>query len=192
MSAPKSLPRQYSAKHRLFLTADEHYHHSKILQYQGRPFGDVKEMNRELIERHNSVVGEGDHVIHVGDFCFGGRVEFIEIVRRLRGVHYFMDGSHDWAMAKYLLDENKPSDVSERAFFLPKLFEFTYSGEQVVLCHYAMMTWRKSHYGSFHGFGHSHGRLNHPGRARDVGVDTNDFRPYQIEELLGKRITKDR
>ena len=55
----------------------------------------------------------------------------------------------------------------------------------VVLCHYPMREWPGAWHGYWHLFGHVHGRLDKEphGFSMDVGVDTNDFRPYTIEEI---------
>lgn len=53
--------------------------------------------------------------------------------------------------------------------------------------HYAHRVWPKSHHGSLHLYGHSHGTLPDSGnRSMDVGVDTNKFRPYSLEDIVAK------
>jgi len=53
-----------------------------------------------------------------------------------------------------------------------------------------MRTWFKSHYNSWHLFGHSHGRLEPIGKSLDIGVDANGFRPVSFEQV--KKIMKDK
>jgi calcineurin-like phosphoesterase family protein len=147
-------------------------------------------MDDSLIANHNSIVRPDDHVIHIGDICFGTWKTLTGILRRLNGTHYLMDGSHDRALAEYInLDsDERPQDLIPKVRLLPKLFEFTYQGEKIVLCHYAMATWWSSHHGSYHFHGHSHGKFPHPGRAIDVGVDspqiTNPLHPILIDEAM--------
>jgi len=54
----------------------------------------------------------------------------------------------------------------------------------VVLCHYAMRTWDRSHYGSYHLYGHSHGKLERHGWSMDVGVDCFDFYPVSLRQVI--------
>ena len=54
---------------RLFFTADTHFNHTNMLKFCDRPFADVEEMNETIIARWNQVVGEEDHVFHLGEFC---------------------------------------------------------------------------------------------------------------------------
>jgi calcineurin-like phosphoesterase family protein len=51
-----------------FFTADEHYGHANIIRYCNRPFTSVDQMDAEIIQRHNEIVGLKDVVIHAGDF----------------------------------------------------------------------------------------------------------------------------
>lgn len=54
----------------IYLISDQHYKHQEICQYTERPFKLVKEMNKTMIDRHNSFVSPEDIVYHLGDFCF--------------------------------------------------------------------------------------------------------------------------
>jgi len=152
-----------------FFTSDEHYHHDNIRKYCNRPFATVEEMDEALIARHNAVVGDGDIVVHVGDFTLIRNIEAVRklYIARLKGKHIFIRGSHDkW--------------VPQNAM---TLWEQTIDGQVIVACHYAMRVWSRSHYGSWCLYGHSHGRLPPIGKAHDVGVDNNDFTPVSFESL---------
>lgn len=154
-----------------WFTADEHYGHERILVYCGRPYSTVEEMDAALIINHNKVVKDNDMVIHAGDFCL--RKEPQKYIKELKGKHVFLKGSHDkWLPKGDYIWEKMIEDV------------------QVVVSHYAMRTWRKSHYNSWQLYGHSHGRLEPIGKQHDVGVDNNGFYPVsfeQIKEIMAKR-----
>jgi len=66
---------------------------------------------------------------------------------------------------------------------LDKIHFFKLRDIEMVLCHYAMRSWPKSHYGAWHLYGHSHGKLPMLGRSMDIGVDTHDFYPYSLDEI---------
>ena len=59
-------------------------------------------------------------------------------------------------------------------------------GEMFFLSHYAHRVWDKSHYGTIHLFGHSHGGLEDHNLSMDVGEDTNNFSPYAAEAIIEK------
>ena len=65
----------------IYYTADPHFGHEAILHFCHRPFADVEEMNRVLMENWNSVVQAEDEVYLLGDVFFKGRPE--EILPRL-------------------------------------------------------------------------------------------------------------
>lgn len=154
-----------------FFTSDEHYGHANIIKYCNRPFSDVHEMNKELIKRHNEVVAEKDVVIHVGDTSLRSKEEdvFGKYIYKLNGSHIFLKGSHDrWLNKLY-----------------HEIWQKNIEGIYVVACHYAMLTWPRSHYGSWQLFGHSHGGLTtyKKNKQYDVGVDNNNFYPISFEQL---------
>ena len=170
---------------RIWFTADEHYNHKKIIEYENRPFGSVGEMNLELVNRHNEKVGDHDIVYHLGDFAFSYKAADPQsIIKSLRGQqHIFIRGSHDhWYRKNAFAPSVEPHDMLD----LKKhpLHEF---GEtlptRIILCHYALRSWASSCYNSWNLHGHSHGHLPPIGKQLDVGVDNFDFYPVSLEQV---------
>lgn len=158
-----------------FFIADEHFGHFNIIRYCNRPFDSVEEMNEELIKRYNSVVDKNDVVIHAGDFTLEKKEVAYKYQKRLSGTHIFLKGSHDYWL---------------RGIRCHEIWEKTIDGIYVVVCHYAMRVWAKSHYNSYQLYGHSHGKLESIGKQWDVGVDNNDFYPVSFDQI--KEIMKNR
>jgi calcineurin-like phosphoesterase family protein len=158
-----------------FFTSDEHYNHSHIIKYCNRPFSSVEEMNEELIKRFNSKVKPQDVTIHAGDFSWKDEKTFIEC---LNGTHIFLVGSHD----HWLPDSAK--------HLYSGMFDLGKDCQYIVVGHYAMRVWPRSHYNSWNLFGHSHGRLEPIGKQWDIGVDNNNFYPLSLDEIT--TIMKDR
>jgi calcineurin-like phosphoesterase family protein len=159
-----------------FFTADEHYGHRNIIKYCNRPFNSVLEMDQEIIKRHNAVVKSTDTVIHAGDFSLSQKSVAQKYVAQLNGSHIFLQGSHD----RWLNDNGKIHEVWEK----------NVEGHFIVVCHYAMRVWARSHYGSWMLYGHSHGKLPPVGKQHDIGVDNNDFYPVsflQIKKIMETR-----
>jgi calcineurin-like phosphoesterase family protein len=152
-----------------FFTSDWHLFHKNIIKYSNRPFSSVEEMNEELIIRCNSVVSPSDTVIHAGDFSYGDKRKTREILKRLNGNWIFLLGDHDrsWTNHKSLR----------------QIYQRTINKTSITVCHWCMRTWPKSHYNSWHLYGHSHGRLPSIGKSMDIGVDTNDYYPYSYSEI---------
>lgn len=137
-------------------------------------------MNSILIARHNEVVGPEDIVIHAGDFTMRYKNSYSE---RLNGMHIYLKGSHDYWMDREIRFNSDASNCSE-------IWEQEIEGQHIVVCHYAMRVWSKSHYNSWQLFGHSHGKLEGIGKQMDIGVDTNNFYPYSfadIKKIMSKK-----
>lgn len=182
---------------RTWVTADHHFGHANIIRFCGRPFESVREMDQAMIDRWNAVVGPEDVVYHLGDFTLTDNLKPWIHALTFKTLHV-VPGGHDWRWMKGFC----PDAFDYRVEVLPPLMtlEFPSIGKHprvVVLCHYPMLSWDRSHYGSLHLHGHSHGTIPDdlsgdtqlpPGKKRgrrvDVGVDRWDFSPVPLGSLL--------
>ena len=169
---------------RKFYTADTHFNHHRILEMQPRPFSSIAEHDETMISRWNAVVAEHDVVYHLGDFAMGlnnpDRVS--AIFRRLNGRKFLVYGNHDIRRDGDL----HPTILGLEWAARPEALMFVKDeGEKIVLSHYAQRAWQGYRKGSWHFYGHAHGRLPAEGRSRDVGVDMPDvaFQPRTFGEL---------
>lgn len=191
----------------IWFTSDTHYHHKNIVRgssswefqrYEGsgnsqaigvRDFDTLEEHNELIINNFNSLIKPQDELWHLGDWSFGGH-EQIKIFRdRLvcRNINLVF-GNHDQHI--------EPSSSPYRSLFRSCQYykEMSFKVDQkwgefkkvnIILLHYAMRVWNRSHHGSIHLYGHSHGTLPDAGnRSMDVGVDTHDLYPYHLDEIL--------
>jgi len=164
----------------IFFTSDTHYGHANIIKYCNRPFASIEEMDSSLIANHNSVVSENDTVYHIGDFAFGNLYAIERYFSKLNGRIRVVPGGHD----KWINDAKKfVTRSGYKVEILPPLYSLEIGGLIVVLCHYALRVWDRSHYSSIHLYGHSHGNLPPIGRSIDVGVDCNNFYPFSLADI---------
>ena len=165
-------------KGKIFLISDEHYYNSNIIKCDNRPFKDVVEMREIMIAKHNAIVTPEDTTFHLGDFCMSKDPENAKrIIERLNGDHYFLKGSHD----EWLPPEH------------PERYMFSYNSYFIVLDHYQMDHWPRSHHGSLHFFGHQHGRSkseNIKGNKMEVFCGDFDYAPVELDVLIKKIISK--
>ena len=156
-----------------YFTADQHFGHANIIKFCSRPYSCVEEMDESLINNHNEVVSPEDVVIHGGDFTLIKNKPRIyrEYINRLNGEHVFLEGSHDY----WLKGEKGIKNIWGKEF-PGRIY--------IVLCHYAMRVWHRSHWNSYLLHGHSHGNLPPMGKQHDVGVDNNNFYPVSFEEIV--------
>lgn len=160
----------------IWFTADKHLGHKNLIKNANRPFSSVEEMDEIIIQRHNERVRNADTVYDLGDFAFDDHTPYL---RRLNGQKHLCPGNYDhsnlvnkavgWASVEKLRHiKNHPSGV-----FL-------------VLCHYALRVWNRSHHGAIHLYGHSHGNLPGDSQSCDVGVDCWDFYPVNLDQILDR------
>ena len=159
---------------KIFLVSDSHWNHANIIKYCGRPFANVKEMDKIMIRNWNEVVGVDDIVYHGGDFAFG---DFRPYIEQLNGTIHLIKGNHD-----------KKDDYHKYFASVNQYMEIKIPDSHLRICfqHFAMRVWNHSHFGNIHCYGHSHGTLPGLGRSMDVGVDTHDFYPYEMSEVVEK------
>ncbi|NFR15037.1 phosphoesterase [Clostridium botulinum] len=79
----------------IFFIGDTHLGDSHIIDYEQRPFENVEEMDRELINRWNSVVTDDDTVFMIGDFSIYPKEKTKEICHKLKGEKILISGNHD-------------------------------------------------------------------------------------------------
>ena len=179
---------------KVFFTSDHHFSHANIIKYTNRPFSDVNEMDTELIKRWNESVGSNDKVFHLGDFMFGKPIKAAKYFAKLNGqIHILANHWHHdkgWLPANVGPCEAYVSKSGHKVVILPpmvvlefKEFSKTKFPKAVVLCHYQLARWDRRHYGSWHLFGHSHGKVKGEGLSMDVGVDCWDFYPIPLHKV---------
>lgn len=163
-----------------FVTSDLHFYHKNILEFcpDTRPWGNVGDMNQGLIDHWNTQIGEDDVVLHLGDFSFGNKEQTQSILEQLNGNVVHLYGNHSKALRDQL------------CVYGFDYLEFSYKGIKVICNHYAQRVWNRSHFGSVHLFGHSHGSLEGIGRSMDVGFDAHG-RILTLDEALDMCMIKD-
>lgn len=170
----------------IYFTADTHFYHSNIIKYCNRPFKNIEEMNETLIRNWNSIVKPNDSVYVIGDFVWTYNKNAINnilyVINRLNGYIYLIKGSHDFFERNDL--EMLGAETKKLKIYKDSIVIIKIKDKEIVLCHYSMRVWPKSHYGSWHLFGHTHGKLGGWGKSFDVGVDCWDYSPLSFDEVV--------
>ena len=171
--------------------SDHHFGHSNIIKHAKRPFVDVMQMDRAMIEMWNSRVRHEDRVIHLGDLYWGSESrKWLSIRHRLNGRILLVPGNHD--PAQDLLDSGAVDEV------LPPVVETLYRcirtgvKRYFVMCHYPFAEWHRMWGGAIHLHGHTHG--NPPAghktsgnlRRLDLSADAVGFTPLAPQEIIDR------
>ena len=169
-----------------FFTSDTHFDDEYSLRYFHRPFKSVDEMNQVMVEKWNDRVADEDTVYHLGDFTLEDIRHFTEWASQLNGNIKILPGSHDGPWLKDFAATEKVQVIAPLVSLeFPEIVGRKES-QVIVLCHYSMQVWDRSKHGSWHLFGHSHGKLKGRGLSFDVGVDCTEFMPLSLETVASK------
>jgi calcineurin-like phosphoesterase family protein len=124
--------------------------HKNCLAFDNRPFKDVEEHDKALIERWNSVVGIDDDTWILGDFSWYPATKTIAIYKQLNGIKHLIVGNHDHKLLR-----NK--DVQGLFVEITDYKEINFGNNNgVVLSHYPIPCFNHHYYGWYHLYGHVH------------------------------------
>jgi len=150
----------------IHFTADLHHGHDAIVEICGRLCS--KEYHEKwIVESFNSCVLKKHTVYLIGDISFAHRPDANRFIGRLNGNKFLILGNHD-----------KSLEHSTQFTQITQIKDFTYSrfglNIHIVLCHYPLASWNRKIHGSWHLYGHVHGRFENTGLSYDVGIDNAD------------------
>lgn len=167
----------------IYFTSDWHLGHEGIIQLAKRPFRNIGEMNRTLIDIYNSIVSDRDTVYLLGDLAHKlDSEEANKMFKRLKGKKHLIIGNHD-------------NHQSYDSRWFEEITHYSYihaDGVRLALMHYPMLDWEGAHSkGSYmlHGHMHNFAEYNRSNRDKgirryDVGVDANEYRPVSLQEIV--------
>jgi calcineurin-like phosphoesterase family protein len=165
-----------------YFMADLHLGHANVIKFDKRPFKDVNEMNSTLLRNIEETLKEGDNFYYLGDFSFISDTMSRVFMRRIAATKahlFFIRGNHDKKDIIKL--------YQEYGTYLGEQKTVTVNDQVIVLNHYRMDVWDRSHYGSWHLHGHSHQMLPpRPHKVIDVGCMGYNYFPVEFAEI--KRI----
>lgn len=180
-----------------YFIADTHFGHTNVIGYCNRPYADVEEMDKSLIDAWNKAIRPQDRVFVLGDFSFYRAEETDKILSQLRGQKFLVKGNHD-SERTY-----KNQDRFAKITTYEDLRLQTRDGEihRVVMSHFPFLSWHQMHRGAYHFHGHCHGGLRLPkeleqARIFDVGVDNlskvfGNYAPVSLETLVQHLVSRE-
>jgi len=168
----------------IYYISDLHFGHANVIEFDKRPFANVEEMDRVMIERWNERVRDVDDVYIIGDFCFRAPHPAEWYLEQLKGRKHLIVGNHDWP----LLQEQR---AAEMFISIDLMLEIDDGGRRIVLCHYPMAEWRNSRRTAWHIYGHIHNRRNKTyefmrtvKNSLNAAASLNGYRPVTFTELV--------
>ena len=182
---------------KVWLCSDSHYGHKNICRgvtswrlpdgripiEKTRDFDTIEQMNEAIVDGINSVVGQDDVLIHLGDFSFGGFENIQKFRDRIicKEIHLIL-GNHDTHI------ENNKGDVQELFTSVNHYTRLLYKNKTFVLCHFPISSWDSLNKGHIHLHGHVHLPTNlrfGKGKKMDVGFDGHPtFGVYDMDDII--------
>ena len=116
-----------------YYIADPHFFHGALnTKMDRRGFESVEAMNEYMLQQWNRKVRKNDEVVILGDLSWGKAEETNELLERLNGRLYLIQGNHD----RFL----KNKDYNAGRFVWIKPYEELQDNKRkVILCHYPIM-----------------------------------------------------
>lgn len=177
-----------------------------------RDFKTLEDMNDAIVNAINSAVGKEDELYLLGDVSFNGIENLWNFRKRINceTIHLIF-GNHDHHIEKnrvlpnchwdpknphLIKDGPNPNlygdsrdnmfDVYARQLFttVKEFSTIKIDKKTVVMSHYPLEQWKDMDLGSWHLFGHCHGKLPVSEFKRmDVGLDANGFKVLSFDDI---------
>ena len=185
-----------------YFISDLHFGHKNILKFDNRPFLNIEQHDKAIIENWNNVVGENDDVYVLGDISWYDAEQTIQIFKQLKGRIHLIKGNHDGKLLRNKELHNLFVEVVDYKEL--KIDKQT----SVVLCHYPIPCFKNHYYGWIHLYGHVHNSFEYnmiqhfkkemrelydkPCFMHNVGAMMNnmDYTPRTLEEIIRKEQNK--
>lgn len=168
----------------IYYTSDLHFGHQNVIKFDNRPFDDIDEMDRTIIECWNSKVTNADTVYIIGDFAFKNEKPEEWYLEQLKGKLHLIIGNHDGKLLENPIAMARFESVE-------KMKHVVDGNKQISLCHFPLAEWNGFYKGRYHIFGHIHIRTNMAYQymsqfpnALNAGCMINDFTPVTFDELV--------
>ena len=131
-----------------YFTSDPHLGHEKAINFPDRKGFTIDSWAEMFYDKVNSRVNKGDRLYVLGDFGFGKEKDIRKYREKIKLKDvWLIRGNHD-----------PSAEVLSKVFGTKwrETHECKVKGAPTWMSHYPHLAWPKSHYGSFHLYGHLH------------------------------------
>lgn len=164
--------------------SDLHFGHKSVINHDSRPFADVEEMDKIMIQLWNHRVDKNSQVYFLGDFAFRNEKPYSWYLKQLRGQKHLIVGNHDGKLLK---------DSEAMSYFVSvdHYLEITDEKQHIILCHYPITEWNHFHQGAYHIYAHIHNNtdgayqyMKQFDTALNAAACINNYTPCSLWELV--------
>jgi calcineurin-like phosphoesterase family protein len=175
-----------------YYIGDLHFGHTAAINFDQRPFDNVGEMDGYMIRAWNARCDKNSQIYILGDFAFRNEQSFSWYLKQLKGQKHLIVGNHDTRLLK---------DSEAMSYFVSVDYyrEISDCQKHIVLSHYPIAEWNGFYSGSYHIYGHIHGKtdgaflyMKQYDHALNAAAVINNYMPVTFGELIeNNRIFKD-
>lgn len=184
--------RKYFKNSEIFVTSDTHFDHENVIRFCNRPFHNVKQMNKILLENWNNTVGKKDIVYFLGDLVFGKGSHSTEYwLKKLNGNIIFIGGSHDDKEPDKFFSnfyKEEPTIYSKNVI-LCKNYILEYKGIKFFLTHEPENV--PKDWDGWAICGHHHNNrpeeypfINRKSKRINISVEFTQYKPYSLDKIV--------
>ena len=163
-----------------WIISDTHFFHQNIGTYCNRP----ENWQEMIIQNWNNCVSSGEIVLHLGDFAFGKKHHFVEMVDKLNGKLLLIQGNHD-RFSQAFCQSNGVTLINHSIQFI---FDFR---TNILFSHYPIVPLED-------GWINIHGHIHNtppPSEGSNLGsnhinmsVEVRGYHPWKLRDILGKEL----
>jgi calcineurin-like phosphoesterase family protein len=166
---------------KIFVTGNMQLGRPSAIGKWKRPFDNVDQMTKTLIDNWNSTVGINDDVYHIGNFAWDPKTAYDSLLA-LKGKNiYFIYGENDNA----LQDLNRRGNLQERFHICTDLYEQAEIG--AILSFWPLTEWYKKNKGYYNitGYPTRKHKTNPKQKRINCSTDQCNFKPQNIHSIIG-------
>lgn len=186
-----------------FFISDTHFGHKNIINYSDRPFDNFEDMDWQIVNNWNHVVGDTDVVYHLGDVAMGDSTRWDNILKSLNGYKVLVTGNHDRIFAGEKPRQRERWDEKYHEWFdevydnltglvlsngtVVNLSHFPYDGDSHAEERYREYRLRDDGTILVHGHTHSHDVISRSKKDTiqiHVGVDAWSYCPVSEQQVI--------
>lgn len=167
----------------VYVISDLHLDHENIIDYCNRPFEDIDQMNKVLINNWNDKVKENDTILFLGDLALSSKSRSKEFLRNLNGKKLCIKGNHD--------------DFTVKQGFMDS-YKINYEGFEFYCCH--RLKDIPEEWSGWSLIGHHHNNnltkypfINKNNKTVNCSVELLNYEPQKLDDIINKiRSTKNK
>jgi len=163
----------------IFLIANCQFGRASIIKKNKRPFESVHEMNEEMIQRWNTVVGDDDQVIHLGNFAWDPTTAE-EVLGKLNGKSIMLLPGEDDAA---ILDMHSKGFLPSNASLTNRIYD--QPALRATFSYWPMLEWpakADDHY-LYYGFYGPKYKPDHKKKMINMSCEFWNYTPHNLSTL---------